>query len=468
MSPAKQDDRLRWYLEAKFGLFLHWGPYSVAGVEASWPIMAPELAAAAFGPQPPITEAEYVALPQRFNPTEFDPVAWAHLARQAGMRYIIFTAKHHDGFCMFDAPGTSYKITNTPYGRDVCAELADACAQVGIRLGFYYSQPDMHHPGYRDTTRPVTENWLGEPQRPAWSGYLDYLEEHLRTLLTNYGPVSVLWFDGIASHEKYDPARFHRLIDELSPQTLINDRLGGRYDFVTLEQFLPTLGVPVKQDKRQVLKDRHFRLLNKLLRVPGIEPLLLKQARRYAQGQLQLGQIPTAPYPALEESQPWETCMTMNDTWAYNPAGQAAYKPAGQLVCNLVEAASRGGNYLLNVGPTPLGTCPPEAVDRLRQIGEWMAANSEAIHGTTYGPLQLWGPARSTARDGILYLHVLDWPKQGQLQMNWFPGQVASVSLLADGRDLAFEQAPASRLTVQVPYHPPDPWASVLVVQTKP
>ena len=466
-SPANHDERLDWYLEAKFGLFLHWGPYSVAGVEASWPIMVPELAAAAFGPQPAISEAEYVALPQRFNPVEYDPVAWAELARQAGMRYIIITAKHHDGFCMFDAPGTDYKITRTSYGRDVCAELAEACARVGIRLGFYYSQPDMHHPGYRDTRQPAAQNWLGEPQRPAWGEYLDYMEAHVRALLANYGPVSVLWFDGLASHEKYDPARFHRLVEELSPQTLINDRLGGRYDFVTPEQFIPTLGVPIKQDKRPALKDMHFRLLTGLLRVPGLKGLLLKQARRYAEGQLQLGQIPTAPYPAPQEFQPWETCMTMNNTWAYNPAGPAAYKPAGQLVRNLVEVASRGGNYLLNVGPTPRGTFPPEAVERLRQIGAWMAANGEAIHGTTYGPLQLWSAARSTARDGTLYLHVLDWPEEGRLQMNWFPGQVNSVSLLADGRALAFEQAPGGRLTVQVPYHAPDPWVSVLVVDTE-
>ena len=164
-----------------------------------------------------------------------------------------------------------------------------------------------------------------------------------------------------------------------------------------------------------------------------------------------------------------EACRGIGFSFGYNQLeGPGAYLSVEELVRSFVDIVSKNGNLLLNVGPMADGTIPEDQRETLRGIGEWMAANSEAIHGTTYGPLQLWGPARSTARDGILYLHVLDWPKQGQLQMNWFPGQVASVSLLADGRDLAFEQAPAGRLTVQVPYHPPDPWASVLVVQTKP
>jgi alpha-L-fucosidase len=193
-------DRLKWYQEAKFGLFVHWGPYSVAGVEASWPIMAPDLAAAAFGEQTPISEAEYVALSQQFNPVDYDPRAWVQMAQQAGMRHIVFTAKHRDGFCLFDAPGTDYKITHTPYGRDVCAELAEACIEAGMHLCFYYSQPDMHHPGYRDTSKPAVGNWLGQPKRPEWSSYLDYMEGHLRKLLIGYGPVSALSFKQAGNH----------------------------------------------------------------------------------------------------------------------------------------------------------------------------------------------------------------------------------------------------------------------------
>ena len=237
---------LTWYLKAKFGLFIHWGAYAVGGIEASWPIMAPELSEAMFGIKSTITEAEYRVLPERFNPVDFDPDSWVSTAQDAGMQYIIITAKHHDGFCMFDAPGTDYKITNTPYGKDICWELAEACARVGMPLGFYYSPPDMHHPGYRDTGLPAVKNWLGEPGRPEWSGYLDYMESHIRLLLTDYGEVSVLWFDGLVNHAKYDPTRFHQLVHDLSPKTLINDRLGAGYDFITPEQFIPKAGIPVK------------------------------------------------------------------------------------------------------------------------------------------------------------------------------------------------------------------------------
>ena len=154
-------ERLAWYKDSRFGLFIHWGAYSVAGVEASWPIMAPEMSEVMFKNHTRITQSEYTSLPARFNPVYFDADDWVRMAKNAGMRYIIITAKHHDGFCMFDAPGTDYKITNTPFGRDVCLELSRACEKAGIRLGFYYSPPDMHHPGYRDTRKLAVKNWLG-------------------------------------------------------------------------------------------------------------------------------------------------------------------------------------------------------------------------------------------------------------------------------------------------------------------
>jgi alpha-L-fucosidase len=460
-----REDGLARYLAAKFGLFVHWGPYAVAGVEASWPIMAPELAVAAFGPSPPIREAEYVALPQRFNPTEFAPREWVRLARQAGMRYIVFTAKHHDGFCMFDAPGTDYKVTETPYGRDICAELAEACTEEGMDLCFYYSPPDMHHPGYRDVNKPAAANWLGEPGRPEWAGYLDYMEAHVRKLLTHYGPVRALWFDGLAGHEKYDPPRFHRLIQELSPSTLVNDRLGGHYDYTTPEQFIPRRGIPV-QNKLHRLSDTHFRVLLALLEVPGVRTLLKRWARRYAEGSLQLANVPTASYPSPHRFQPWETCMTMNRTWAYNPEDDA-YRPAGQLIYNLVEIASRGGNYLLNVGPSPQGTFPPQAVERLSAIGRWMAVNAESIHGATYGPLQHLLFGRTTAKGDTVYLHVYDWPSSGRISLGAMPGQVSEVVLLAEDETLPFEQR-GNHFAIQVPAEAPDPVISVLAIRLKP
>jgi alpha-L-fucosidase len=285
--PAAQDQnenrRMAWYNEARFGLFIHWGAYSVAGVEASWPIMAPRLSEAMFNTHTAITEKEYTALPARFNPVDFNPDEWVRLAKEAGMKYIIFTAKHHDGFCMFDAPGTDYKITNTPYEKDICLELSQACARAGMPLGFYYSPPDMHHPGYRDTREPVTANWTGEPKRKEWSGYLDYMESHIRKLLTDYGDVAVMWSDGLTNHGKYDPQRIHKLVHELSPKTLINDRLGDDFDFITPEQYIPKKGIPARTGKPNPSLDPggdgFFRLVSALSTTPVLGNWLLGQVK---------------------------------------------------------------------------------------------------------------------------------------------------------------------------------------------
>ena len=280
------------YQEARFGLFIHWGAYCVAGVEASWPIMAPDLSDAMFGASAPISEADYTRLPQVFNPVKFDPDQWVSVAKEAGMRYIVFTAKHHDGFCMFDAPGTDYKITNTPYGKDICLELAQACARAGMPLGFYYSPPDMHHPGYRDITKPATQNWTGEPKRKEWATYLDYMESHLRKLLTDYGEVALIWFDALANHGKYDPPRFHQLIRELSPNTLINDRMGDDYDFVTPEQFIPKDGIPTRTGKPPAGMDPggdgFFRTVDFLFKVPVARNWIRKQMQKYSDGTMEL------------------------------------------------------------------------------------------------------------------------------------------------------------------------------------
>jgi alpha-L-fucosidase len=364
---------------------------------------------------------------------------------------------------MFDAPGTEYKVTNTPYGRDLCAELAEACAEAGLGLGFYYSPPDMHHHGYRDTSKPATRNWLGEPDRPEWAEYLDYMESHLRKLLTGYGDVSLIWFDGLSSHDKYDPARFHRLVRELSPTTLVNDRLGGRPDFITPEQYIPSDGIPIRSETAGGITDAQFRWLLRLLGAPLIGTWLRKLARRYGEGGLQLAPIPSARYPDAADFQPWETCMTMNRTWAYNPTDNA-YKPAGQLIRNLVKVVGRGGNYLLNVGPTPEGVFPPEAEERLGQIGQWMAANGQALHGTTHGPLQDLTFGTTTARGGDVYLHVLEWPTTGQIVLEGTE-PVGAVSLVATGEQVAFSYT-GRRLVIDVPLQAPDPVVSILALHT--
>jgi alpha-L-fucosidase len=447
------DARTRWYRDAKFGLFIHWGAYSVAGVEASWPIMKPEW----FPHSRPISDQEYVELPRRFKPTEYDPSAWVQLAKQAGMRYIVITTKHHDGFCLFDAPGTDYKITNTPYGEDVVALLAAACHEQNMPLGFYYSPPDMHHPGFRDTSKLARENWNGEPSRPQWPSYLDYMESHLRTLLTSYGPVAVIWFDGLFGMAKYNPPRFHKLIHELSPNTLVNDRLGPGGDYVTPEQFFPT-GIPIKPTEEPA--DITPGTMNAFLVLSKILPQ--KWFVRLVQS-LSEKRYPTSAHPLPQDFQLWETCMTMNDSWGYNP-NDKNFKPPEALIRTLIEVASRGGNFLLNVGPTPQGTFPVEAQQRLQRFGEWMGANGESIYKTTYGPLQNLPLGRTTTKEGTVYLHLFERPGT-RLELLGIPGKVGSVSLLQGGQSRPFEQS-GERLRIDTSTVPPDAFIPVLAIRT--
>src|SRR5258708_8719462 len=210
---SSDDDRTAWYRNAKFGLFIHWGPYSLASVEASWPIMRPTPGG--------ISEAEYRELPKRFNPAKFDPQAFVDLARIAGQQYMVFTTKHHDGFCMFDSSYTDYKITNTPYGKDIVAQLAAAARQADMPLGFYYSPPDMHHPRFRDSTKLAKDNWNGEPARSEWPLYLDYMQLQLTQLLTKYGPAALIWFDGLNHQEKYGGVPLLGRVPPPPPPTLV-------------------------------------------------------------------------------------------------------------------------------------------------------------------------------------------------------------------------------------------------------
>ncbi|HTT61142.1 MAG TPA: alpha-L-fucosidase [Bryobacteraceae bacterium] len=411
---------LDWYREAKFGMFIHWGPYSQASVEASWPIMVPN--EKLWGP---ITESQYVALARTFNPSQFDAAAIVRLARAAGQRYIVFTTKHHDGFCMFDSSYTSYKITNTPYRKDIVAQLAEACKRENMPLGFYYSPPDMHHPGYRDTSKPARENWHGEPTRPEWPLYLDYMELQVRELLTRYGPVAILWFDGLDHQEKYDGYRFLKVIHELSPRTLVNNRIGVPGDYETPEQFVPD-HIPVKEG------------------APAAAP---------------------GGVPRPEDFRPWETCMTINNTWAYNSRDRQ-FKSATTLIRTLVEVASKGGNLLLNVGPTPEGTIQPEFRERLEAIGHWMKTNGEAIYGSTFGPWQNLPFGRTTAKGTTIYLHVFDWPATGELKIDHASERVKSAWLLEGRRPVVFRQT-GEQVTLDVPKTAPDESVSVIAIETR-
>ena len=419
----RKDERTTWYRDAKFGMFIHWGPYSVASVEASWPIMTPTPGG--------ISETEYRELPKHFNPTKFDPHAFVDLARRAGQQYMVFTTKHHDGFCMFDSAYTDYKITNTPYGQDIVAQLANACQADGMPLGFYYSPPDMHHPAFRDTSKPAKDNWNGEPGRPEWPLYLDYMQLQLTELLTRYGPTALIWFDGLHNQRKYDGVRFLDLIRKLQPDTLVNDRIGVPGDFQTPEQFIPK-AIPTKGSR-------------------------IAESDMGYEGNLK----PTIPGP--EEFQLWETCMTINDTWAYNK-NDHNYKSAQVLIRSLVEVASRGGNFLLNVGPQPDGMVQPEFQERLHALGEWLAVNGDSIYGTTYGPVQGLQSARTTTKGKTVFVHIFEW-RSSIFEVTGIEAKVISASLLANGQPLQFRQAEGS-LQINVPSQAPDPNVSVVVLRT--
>jgi alpha-L-fucosidase len=416
------DERTVWYRRAKFGMFIHWGPYSVASVEASWPIMRPKPGG--------ITESEYRTLPQKFNPEKFNPAAFVDLARSAGQRYMVFTTKHHDGFCMFDSSYTNYKITNTPYGKDIVAALSKACEADGMPLGFYYSPPDMTHPDFRDTSKLAKDNWQGEPARPEWPIYLDYMQLQLTELLTRYGPAALIWFDGLGHQEKYDGRRFLNLIHSIQPNTLVNNRIGVDGDFETPEQFIPK-AIPTKG-----------------VRITGIDP---KVADKLKQG-----------VPRPEDFRLWETCMTINDTWAYNK-NDHNYKSAQFLIRSLVEVASRGGNFLLNVGPRPDGTIQTEFQERLHAIGIWLQANGDSIYETTYGPIQGAAAFRTTAKGKSVYVHVFDWPSSG-LEVSGLEAKIDSARLLANGKPLSFHQSDKG-IRIDLPAQAPDPNVSVIVLR---
>jgi alpha-L-fucosidase len=417
------DERAAWYRNAKFGMFIHWGPYSLASVEASWPIMRPKAGE--------ISEADYRALPKRFNPTKFDPEAFVDLARTAGQKYMVFTSKHHDGFCMFDTSYTDYKITNTPYGKDIVAQLAAACKQREMPLGFYYSPPDMHHPGFRDTSKLSKDNWDGQPERPEWPLYLDYMQLQLTELLTRYGPVVLIWFDGLHHQEKYGGIRFIKLIRELQASTLVNDRIGMPGDYQTPEQFIPT-GIPTKG-----------------IKFDAVDTSIQQKLKS------------TVPKP--EDFQLWETCMTINNTWAYN-LHDREFKSAKFLIRGLVEVASRGGNFLLNVGPQPDGLIQAEFQERLHAIGDWLRINGDSIYGTTYGPVQGMTAARTTAKDTRVFVHVFDWPAS-VLDVPGVDAKITSAHLLATGQQLKFRQT-EGKLQIDLPGQAPDPHASVIALNT--
>ncbi len=402
--------RMAWWREAKFGLFIHWGVYAVpAGMYrgqqidgiGEWIMRRAE-----------IPVSEYKAYSKEFNPVAYDPEAWARLAKEAGMKYIVITSKHHDGFALYDSNVTDWDVVDaTPYGKDLIAPLAEAARRHGLKFGLYYSQAqDWVHPGGAKSGIEDGEGW-SEEHKGSFDQYLDEIAiPQLREILSKYRP-DVLWWDTPYLMTPERAERLWRVVEELAPGIITNNRLGGGYkgDFSTPEQYIPATGLDYD----------------------------------------------------------WETCMTMNGTWGYKSYDHD-WKSAETLIQNLVDIVSKGGNYLLNVGPTAQGTIPEPSIERLQAVGRWMEKNGESLYGTTASPVRRpkWGRVTTKAGDDVstLYLHVFDWPAGGSIDLP-IANQPISASLLEDA-SRTFDVAAGERgLSIRLSGEAPDPIDSVVVLK---
>jgi len=408
-TPEQRNARMKWWREARFGMFIHWGVYSVpAGTYKDKQIGGIGEWIMNRGKIPVV---EYKAFAKQFNPVKYDADQWVQLAKAAGMKYIVITSKHHDGFALFDSKVTDWDIVDaTPYGRDLLKPLAEACRKHGLKLGFYYSQAqDWNHPG----GAAAGGHW-DNAQDGSMDEYIRKIAApQVREILTNYGDLAILWWDTPVDMTKERADMLLPLLG-LRPGIIVNNRLGGGYhgDTDTPEQHIPATGMPGRD---------------------------------------------------------WETCMTMNDTWGYKSYDQN-WKSVETLIRNLVDIASKGGNYLLNVGPTSEGLIPQPSVERLQAVGKWMQVNGEAVYATTASPFKSlpWGRCTKKLTDGgaTLYLHVFQWPSDGQLLVPGLRNKVTGVYLLADaGKKALAAESVESGVSVQVPSAAPDPICSVVVLK---
>jgi alpha-L-fucosidase len=417
-TPAQRDARMAWWRDARFGLFIHWGAYAVPA--GSYRGERVNTAGEWIMQRVPIPVADYEPFARQFNPERFDAEAWVRTAKDAGMKYIIITSKHHDGFALFDSPVGRYDIVHTTrFGRDPLAELAAAARKAGLKLGFYYSIMDWHHPDAQNPNFPEYNS--STKTNPNFARYVEqYMKPQLRQLLTRYGEIAVLWFDGEWIPDWTEPMGrdLYALVRSLQPNIIINNRVGkGRQGMkgLTLEGHIGDFGTPEQE-------------------------------------------VPAEGLPGVD----WESCVTMNDTWGFR-AYDDHWKDTRTLVRMLIDIASKGGNFLLNVGPNAEGLIPAPSVHRLQEIGEWMRINHEAIQGTSASrlPPQTWG--RITSKGDRTYAHVFDWPQDGRLEIVGVRQQPGRAYLVADRAPLTTELTDRG-LVVRLPRVQPSTIASVLVL----
>jgi len=397
----------QWFQDAKFGLFVHWGVYSVLG-DGEWVMNNQKM-----------DKKTYEKLPSFFNPIAFDAAKWVKIAKEAGMKYITITSKHHDGFCMWDSKLTDWNIVDrTPYGKDVLKQLADECHKQGIKLFFYYSQLDWYQDNYYP--RGNTGHYSGRPEKGDWNAYLDYMDGQLTELLTNYGDIAGIWFDGWWDKKDADWRldKTYGLIHKLQPSCLIGSN----------HHQAPKPG----EDFQMFEKD-----------LPGHNTTGFS-------GDSEIGQLPL------------ETCETMNSSWGFN-IRDMNYKSTEDLIHYLVKAAGYNANFLLNVGPMPNGKIQPEFVKRLGEIGKWMDQYGETIYGTRGGPVSPHSWGVTTAKGNKVYLHVLNLPDDNLLLPN-FGKKIKKVYLFDDNTRLKFQQN-AFGTTLNIPQDKRKPYDTIVVIE---
>lgn len=388
----ERTERTKWFLEDRFGMFIHWGLYAIPA-RGEWVRSFEHL-----------TVEDYQLYFDEFDPVSYDPRAWARAAKAAGMKYAVLTAKHHDGFCLFDSALTDYKATNTKAGRDLVAEFLEAFRAEGLKVGLYYSLIDWHHedyPAYGDQIHPMKNNEAYKRDPANFHRYLTYMHGQVRELLTHYGKLDIMWFDfsyGDMSHETWKATELIGMMRSLQPHIVIDNRLEGSGehggsiysndptvyagDFASPEQIIPPNGV---------------------LDVNG-NPI------------------------------PWEACVTLNNNWGYTAADRG-YKSATTVIRKLVECVSKNGNLLLNVGPDAKGVIPQESLDILAEVGDWISRNGDSIYGCGASELPKpdWG--RYTSREGKLYAHVFE-ENIGPVALVGLADRVKRARLLSDGSEL--------------------------------
>jgi alpha-L-fucosidase len=409
-----------WFGGARFGMFIHWDHIAQRGIEISWPLVGG--AGMLHDRHATVAVGEYHASASSFDPAPGAARDWMARAARAGMRYAVLTAKHHDGFAMWPTRTKQLSIADSKYRGDLVREYVDAAREHGLRVGLYYSLCDWHHPDYpafRDEHRPYRFGADPRPTPEQWARFLEFQFAQMRELLTDYGRIDLVWFDGgwERTPAEWRAAEFVALIRELQPGIVINDRLPGQGDYDTPEQFIP----PVPPERR------------------------------------------------------WETCLTMNETWAWSPR-DARYKSERDLVHALCEVASRGGNLLLNVSPMADGALPAEQTARLDALARWMGAYGDAIHDSQPGlePWQFYGP--STRKGERVFLHLLMRPYESVSVRGVPVRRVRAVRELASGRALEHRSRttildgmvnadPLGELTIRVPEDVLDPLATVIELE---